>query len=139
MEPNANEKNIQIQYSLEHNNISAFADKFMLDTILRNLISNAIKFTHNNGQVTIKATTSPNKQFVECTVSDKGIGMDNETLKNIFKLKTRKTSAGTNNEKGTGLGLILVHDFVLQNGGDIHVESQKGKGSSFIFTLPLAK
>jgi signal transduction histidine kinase len=111
----------------------------MLDTILRNLISNAIKFTHNNGQVTIKATTSPNKQFVECTVSDKGIGMDNETLKNIFKLKTRKTSAGTNNEKGTGLGLILVHDFVLQNGGDIHVESQKGKGSSFIFTLPLAK
>jgi signal transduction histidine kinase len=106
----------------------------MLKTILRNLISNAIKFTRRNGKVEVKALINNNN--VEIAVSDNGIGMTNETMSKLFRIDASISTRGTENEKGTGLGLFLCKEFVEKHGGKIWVESETGKGSIFKFVLP---
>jgi signal transduction histidine kinase len=113
--------------------VTADADHF--EFIIRNLLSNAIKFSKPGGQVLINAATSNNQ--VAITVSDSGIGMEPEKLKNIFKLGTQSTR-GTGNESGTGLGLLLCKEFVEINGGTIAAESKPGEGSAFTITLKKA-
>jgi ligand-binding sensor domain-containing protein/signal transduction histidine kinase len=127
-------KNIEF-INLLPDDLTIFADKNMIKTILRNLISNAIKFTHINGKVEIAASID-NKQ-VEISVSDSGIGMTKETMAKLFRIDSNLSTHGTENEKGTGLGLILCKEFVEKHRGKIWVESEPGKGSIFRFTLPI--
>jgi PAS domain S-box-containing protein len=110
------------------------ADENMLQSILQNLISNAIKFTRKGDTISISAT--PQNNTIEISVTDTGIGMSSEIQKTIFDINTKHTTKGTANETGTGLGLILCKEFVEKQGGNIWVESQPGKGSSFKFILP---
>ncbi len=115
-------------------NLIVMADKNMIRTILRNLISNALKFTSKNGKVEIKALYCENK--VEISVEDTGIGIKQEDIDKIFKIGSSFSKRGTENEKGTGLGLLLCKEFVEEHGGEIWVESEEGKGSSFKFSIP---
>lgn len=110
-----------------------YADSNMLNTILRNLVSNAIKFTDTDGTVSISATIKGHKTLI--TVRDNGIGITSHELKNLFRVENHKPKVGTNNEKGTGLGLLLCKEFVEQHGGALKVESSPGEGSSFTFDL----
>jgi signal transduction histidine kinase/streptogramin lyase len=127
-------KNIDLK-SCFIDNLTIIADKNMIRTILRNLISNAIKFTHKNGKVEVKAIIE-DKQ-VEISVSDSGIGMTKETITKLFKIDANISTRGTENEKGTGLGLFLCKEFIEKHGGKIWVESESGKGSTFKFFIPL--
>jgi PAS domain S-box-containing protein len=117
------------------------ADEQMLNTVLRNLISNSIKFTSRGGKVEIGAMIQPYEGFkpsegsIVIYVKDNGIGMSADTISKLFKLDLNVSRPGTNNEKGTGLGLILCKDFIEKHGGKIWVESEVGKGSTFYFTL----
>jgi signal transduction histidine kinase len=129
----AEQKNILLESSVNDNTF-IFADENMVKTIIRNLISNAIKFTPDNGQINIKALEQ--QSMIEITVSDTGVGISEENLKKLFRLDTPVSTMGTQKEKGTGLGLLLCKEFVEKHGGKIRVESTEGKGSDFIFTLP---
>jgi len=133
LQQNAIKKNIAVKY-LEIEKINVFADINMLKTTLRNLISNAIKFTNPGGKVNIYAEQTPINLTV--TVADDGIGIAPEIIDKIFDVSQTYTSKGTANETGTGLGLLLCKEFVEKHGGKIWVESEIGKGSLFIFTLP---
>jgi signal transduction histidine kinase len=113
---------------------SAFFDKDMITTVIRNLISNSIKFTPVGGSIFI--STKKNDNQIEITIRDTGVGISEENLRKLFRIDQNKSTFGTQGEKGTGLGLILCREFVEKNGGEIWVESETGKGSSFIFTLP---
>ncbi|MBU8893703.1 MAG: PAS domain S-box protein [Bacteroidales bacterium] len=117
------------------------ADKNMLSTILRNLISNAIKYTHKGGRVIIKTCASTyknNQKYCEVCVKDNGVGIEQKNLSKIFSISENISTKGTENEHGTGLGLILCKEFVEKHGGEIWVESEHGKagGSEFKFTIP---
>ncbi len=125
-------KNISVDYT-QIPDINIYADVNMLKSILNNLISNAIKFSHSNGKVSISAKTGEN--HVEIIVSDNGVGMDDETKKKLFHIASGSTK-GTADEEGSGLGLILCKEFVEKHGGNIRVESEVGEGSSFHFTIP---
>lgn len=114
---------------------SVFADKNMIDLIIRNLISNAIKFTNKRGRINIKVIVG--KEEVQVSVKDNGIGIPENKLNTIFEIDKHKNTLGTENEQGTGLGLILCKDFIENHKGKIWVESTQGKGSKFSFTLPL--
>ncbi len=114
-----------------------FADENMTNTILRNLLSNAIKFTSGNGQVTISAKKRFDDNLLEISVKDNGVGMPEEQLNSLFKSVTNESTHGTDNEKGTGLGLILCKELTEIQGGEFLVESQSNIGSNFIFTLPI--
>jgi len=129
-----NSKNISITY-IEEVPTKVVADANMVKTILRNLISNAIKFTNNNGEIKVIAEQDSNA--VTITVSDNGIGMAEQNKNKLFDCITLLTTEGTNGECGTGLGLPLCKEFVEKHGGKIWVESELGKGSDFKFTLPL--
>jgi signal transduction histidine kinase len=115
-------------------NMQVFADKNLLSTILRNLISNAIKFTPQGGYITLSAQKS--NGIVNISIADTGIGMTKEQIANLFKLDMNLTKAGTSEEKGTGLGLILCKEFVEIHKGSIWVESNPEQGSVFTFSLP---
>jgi len=115
--------------------ISVFADVNMFSTVFRNLVSNAIKFTPENGNITIHLIKK--EDFCEITVKDNGIGISKENIRKIFRIDSNHSTLGTNGEKGTGLGLLLCKEFVEKHNGKIWVESAVGKGSRFIFTLPL--
>lgn len=117
--------------------IEVFADEDMVNTIIRNLCSNAIKFTREQGEISINCKKNEDK--LEISVVDSGIGMDEKTLKNLFKIEFQQTKTGTANEQGTGLGLILCKEFTEKNNGEIWVESKLGVGSTFTFSIPLAK
>lgn len=110
------------------------ADPPMLDSILRNLISNALKFTPQDGKVEVVSVAD--RDTVTISVADTGVGMTAEQVNRLFRIDTSTTTPGTNNEQGTGLGLILVHDFVTRQGGHIEVLSDVGQGSIFKVTLP---
>lgn len=110
-----------------------YADKDMLKTILRNLISNALKFTSTRGKIEIKAISKGST--TEILVLDTGTGISKDDMAKIFRIDSNFTKDGTENEKGTGLGLLLCKEFVEKHGGKIWVESEIGKGSTFIFTL----
>ena len=114
------------------------ADREQCNLIVRNLLNNALKFTNRGGQVQI-SSNKINDSFWEIAIQDDGIGMDNNTLSRLFTpVLKEKHRYGTAGEKGTGLGLQLTKDFIHKNGGEIHVESEPGKGSKFTFTLPIA-
>ena len=111
------------------------ADRNMLQSILRNLLSNAVKFTHRGGSVSIDAIRIQNNA-VEFSVSDNGIGMDQDHLSKLFSFKHQVSTPGTENEPSTGMGLIICRELVEKHNGKIWVESAKGKGSTFYFTIP---
>jgi signal transduction histidine kinase len=110
------------------------ADFEMVKTIFRNLIGNAIKYTHNGGHIYIGATEG--KRFVKIEVRDNGIGMSQKTMEKLFKIDEFRSIMGTNNERGNGLGLLFCKEFIDLHGGKIQVESEPDKGSKFKFTLP---
>ncbi|MBE0646735.1 MAG: ATP-binding protein, partial [Bacteroidales bacterium] len=112
------------------------ADRDMILTVLRNLISNAVKFTSFGGKIHIIVT--PNHDFCEISVRDSGIGISKEDIDKLFRIDSKFSTRGTADEKGTGLGLILCKEFVEKHGGKIWVESELGKGSTFRFTLPIS-
>lgn len=111
------------------------ADKNMLNTILRNLVTNAIKFTYRGGKVTITAALKNNA--IEISVSDTGIGMNESTKNKLFRINEKTSMPGTEQETGTGLGLLLCKEFVEKHTGKIWVESEPGKGSDFKFSIPV--
>jgi PAS domain S-box-containing protein len=117
--------------------IKAYIDEKMMNSVLLNLFSNAIKFTHLNGTVTVKAIKS-NKEMIEISVSDTGIGIQKSEIDKLFKVGEIIGSKGTEGELSTGLGLILCKEFVEKHGGKIRVESIEGKGSRFYFTVPVS-
>jgi signal transduction histidine kinase len=110
-----------------------FADLFMLKTILRNLISNSIKFTGRNGHIKIYAIK--NGSNITISVSDNGIGIETGLAEKIFDITQIISTRGTENESGTGLGLLICKEFVEKHGGKIVVESKPGAGSIFKFSL----
>ena len=136
LNPSAKNKNILLNY-FQSEEIIVFADPNMIKTILRNLISNAIKFTNSNGRIDVTALQNGN--FIEIAVSDNGVGMNEETRNKLFRIETNESTIGTADEKGSGLGLLLCKEFVEKHGGKIWVESELGKGSVFKFKLPLKK
>jgi len=117
-------------------NINVFADHYMIETVLRNLVSNGIKFSFRGGKVIIQA--SKKYDYAEVTVLDSGMGISPENQSKLFKIDDQYKSEGTENEKGTGLGLILCKELIEKNSGSITIKSEEGKGSSFIFTIPLS-
>lgn len=136
LEIQAINKDIVILNRIEKN-VQVNADENMLDTILRNLISNAIKFTQPKGEIQIYSTLI--NDFVEITVKDNGVGMTESEIATIFNINEISSSLGTSNEQGSGLGLILCRGFVENHGGKIWVESVVDEGSEFKFTLPIWK
>ncbi|MCP5501486.1 MAG: response regulator [Leptospiraceae bacterium] len=129
----ASEKKISMTY-FESEPIVLFADTNMLKTIFRNLVSNALKFSHPNGNIKIYAEREDN--FIVITVTDNGIGISKENITNLWDVSSPYTTLGTNKEKGTGLGLLICKEFIEKHGGKIWVESELGKGSNFKFSLP---
>jgi two-component system, sensor histidine kinase and response regulator len=128
-------KNINIVHH-EGDDVEVLADVNMLKTVIRNLISNAIKFTHQNGQVSVCVVQ--NHDVAEVTISDNGVGMSEEIRNKLFRIETGFTTKGTDDEKGSGLGLVLCKEFVEMHGGKIWVNSEPGKGSDFTFSIPVA-
>jgi len=126
-------KNIEFIYDID-NSIFVHADKNMLLTIIRNLISNAVKFTHPGGKIIF--TSKPDADKIEFSVTDNGVGIDEMNLTEIFKVAKGKTTPGTANETGTGLGLLLCKEMVEKHGGTIIVVSQPGKGTTISFNIP---
>ena len=109
----------------------------MLKTVLRNLVTNAIKFTNKGGVITINAEQADSNLAI--SVHDKGIGIAPDNLAKLFDITEVISTSGTAEETGTGLGLLICKEFVEKHGGEIWVESEVGKGSRFIFTIPIAK
>jgi len=130
---NSIEKNITFSNTISHNAF-IYADEEMIRIVLRNLISNAIKFTKKNGEVRLHAATNGN--LMNVSVTDTGVGISASDINSIFSFEAKSTH-GTAHEKGTGLGLILCKEFIEKNGGKIWVESSLGKGSVFSFTVPI--
>ncbi len=129
-------KNITITFDVP-DDLCAWADADMVNTILRNLITNAIKFSHEGK--TIKIETEKQDQRIFIKVIDEGVGISDEDKDKLFKIGFNTSQVGTANEEGTGLGLILCKEFAKRNGGDVTVESEPGKGSIFTFSLPEAE
>lgn len=129
---NAEEKNIKLVNRLE-NDYFANADRFMYQSAIHNLISNAIKFSYQNSE--IKATIEEKDEFYYLSISDSGIGIKPENISKIFQIDTHFTTLGTNNEKGTGLGLILVKEMVERNGGTVSVRSEINQGTTFTVSI----
>lgn len=129
----AKNKNINLLIDVSED-IEINVDGFTISSAIGNIISNAIKFTPNGGQVTISAQTD--EDIVKLNIEDTGIGINKELIQKLFIVGENKSSPGTNNEIGTGLGLIICKEFITRNGGEISVKSEEGKGSIFTFTLP---
>lgn len=136
LEMNAKKKDISLVNNITDSTF-IYADPNMIDTILRNLVSNAIKFTPQNGFVSISANVE--NESVVIKVKDNGIGMSSEDQHKLFRLDVHHTTKGTYNEKGTGLGLLLCKEFVEKHEGTIEVKSEIGEGSTFIIRIPLNK
>lgn len=136
MKPNAVKKQITITDEVS-TDIVVYADPAHFDFVVRNLLSNAIKFTYPGGCIGITADNSSKSGFVVFSVRDNGVGMDAAQLSQIFEPLGGSTT-GTANEKGTSIGLMLCRNFIRENGGDIWVDSRKGEGSVFYFSLPVS-
>lgn len=128
------EKNITIDLKNSEELITMDGDVNMLNFVLRNLLSNSIKFTPNKGLIEVSVKQSENE--IEFCVRDTGVGIPEDMIENLFKIDKAFTTPGTNKEKGTGLGLILCHDFIARHNGAIRVESKLNAGSSFYVLLP---
>ena len=129
----AQEKQIALATTLVEP-LLVYADEKVLETIFRNLLSNAVKFTPRGGNVTIAGAQDGHTATI--AVADTGIGIGQEYLPKLFRIDAQYKRKGTADEQGTGLGLILCHEFIEKSGGKIWVESKVGKGSTFKFTLP---
>lgn len=117
--------------------IFVYADNNMLSAVLRNLVSNALKFTPSDGSISIAAEA--NEHMAEISVSDTGVGISEEDQQRLFRIDVNHSTRGTNDEQGTGIGLILCKEFIEKHGGKISVESEVKKGTTFHFTIPLKK
>ena len=133
MAQNARQKKITLVNSVAQE-VFVYADTHMLEAVIRNLLSNALKFTKPGGSIDM--TTADAGDFVTVNVSDNGIGMTEEKCAKLFQIGMKIQSKGTADEKGTGLGLILCKEFVEKNGGAIGVESRPERGTTVWFTLP---
>ncbi len=131
---NIEKKGIKINNSVKENTI-AFFDNESISTIVRNLLSNAVKYSNQGGKINI--STTKNLNSINLTIEDNGIGMSKETIDKLFIISEKISVRGTNNETGTGLGLLICKEFIELNNGKISIESTKGKGSIFSITLPL--
>lgn len=130
---NAKRKNLKLVNNIETSGI-VYADENMVNTILRNLVSNAIKFTEE-GEISIHSEREIGSMtFI---IRDTGLGMSDEIISKLFRIDVHHTTVGTDKEKGTGVGLILCKELVEKNGGEIWVESEFGRGSEFKFSLPI--
>jgi two-component system sensor histidine kinase/response regulator len=127
----AEAKNIRLESQVDQQ-FQVYADRDMVNLVLRNLVANAIKFTPAKGKIIIRAQEK--RSFIEISVTDNGVGISDENIDKLFN--EYYTSKGTANESGTGLGLMLCKEFLAKNGGQMKVQSQEGKGSTFSFTLP---
>ena len=130
---NAKKKEINLSADIPEN-IQVFADFNMINSVMQNLITNAVKFTDRGGMVSVAAEQHSN--MVEISVKDSGVGIDESVLNGLFSIESNVSTKGTSGEAGTGLGLILCKELVNKSGGEIKVESGPGKGSVFKFTLP---
>jgi signal transduction histidine kinase/ligand-binding sensor domain-containing protein len=134
----AAKKKIRLLNQTKSKEIFVFADRNMIDTVLRNLISNAIKFTPSLGTITVDIDVIQDEDKAEISITDTGLGMHSSGIANLFRIDKSNTTTGTAGEIGTGFGLILCKEFVEKNGGSIDAQSTHGKGSVFRFTIPLA-
>jgi len=133
IEPIANKKNISLHHDIPED-IVLELDHNMMRSVFQNLISNAIKFTREGGEIRVSARRDGNKVIAK--VQDSGIGISDENLKKLFVDEGQLTTRGTNDEKGSGLGLLLVKDFIQRNKGSISAESKVGQGTTFILSFP---
>ncbi len=131
---NAKEKEIKLIDAVD-DNTPVWADKNMTDTVIRNLLSNALKYTDSGGEIVISSTIKDHKVFI--SVKDDGVGMTEESKAKIFRIDTLHSTYGTMDEKGSGLGLLLCKEFIEKQGGEITFESELNKGSVFTFSLPV--
>ena len=136
LEKSAEMKKIKLESKLSQA-LFVNADYDMLTTLIRNLITNALKFTPEGGAISIGSREIENR-FIEFYIKDTGVGISSKRLKGIFRIDEASSTTGTAGEKGSGLGLLLSKEFVDKHGGKIWVESQEGKGTTFFFTLPKA-
>jgi signal transduction histidine kinase len=138
--PNARNKEITLHNNIV-DNLSVYADKNMLDTAIRNLISNALKFSSQGGRVTILAETKKHGEVkdgvVEISIIDTGIGISKENVDKLFRIDMQYTTPGTAQETGSGLGLIMCKEMVEMNGGKIWLESELRQGTTVKFTVPV--
>lgn len=130
----AKKKEIEIDYPIPYG-FEVYIDNNLFQTVIRNLMSNAVKFTSKGGRISLSAKTSGDKT-VEIAIRDSGIGMSRKLIDNLFRLDVQTNRTGTEGEPSTGLGLLLCKEFIGKHGGTIRVESEEGKGSVFYFTLP---
>lgn len=132
----ARRKNVELVKNLTPE-LFVKVDRYMIDSVLRNLISNAVKFTESGGKIILSCEEKDG--YVTIDVADTGIGIDKLKLNDLFDIDKQFSTKGTSREQGTGLGLILVKEFVEKNNGFIKVESKKGKGSKFTVVLPISE
>ncbi len=133
LEANYEEKHIQLSVEIDPD-ITVNADTYMLETTIRNLLSNAIKYTHEKGKIKLAAIQEEADMKIE--VKDSGVGISEENIGKLFEIENSQSTPGTNNERGTGLGLLLCKEFIEKHRGKIWVESKIDHGSSFFFTIP---
>ena len=133
-EGNAIEKNIDI-FDKVHDGMQVWGDVNMTDAIVRNLLSNALKYTYPGGYVEIRSHKHPD--MIEIAIADNGVGISEEDQEKLFRVDSLYSSFGTSDEKGSGLGLLLCKEFAKKQGGDIYINSKEGKGSVVSFTIPL--
>jgi len=131
---NIKNKQLYIENKLQQVEI-AYADENSINTVVRNLLSNAIKFTPEAGQISLYSNRTEHELVI--TVQDNGKGIEPDVLSTLFRIDVRHSNTGTNQEKGSGLGLVLCKDFIEKNGGQISVESEPGHGTLFMFSLPV--
>ena len=132
--PSSSEKNITLINNVPET-LQIVADSDMMNVILRNLISNGIKYTHKNGFVRVSASVSD--KYIEISVEDNGIGVPESLKSDLFRLnKNKPTRHGTESESGTGLGLVIINEFISKHDGEIDLESNEGEGSKFFFKIP---
>ncbi len=131
---NAKEKGIKLVDAVD-DNIPVWADKNMTDTVIRNLLSNALKYTDSGGEIVMESKIKDHKVFI--SVKDNGVGMTEESKAKIFRIDALHSTYGTMDEKGSGLGLLLCKEFIEKQGGEISFESELNEGSVFTFSLPL--
>lgn len=130
----ADKKDIKIEVS-HPNNLSVSLDKFIISTVLRNLITNAIKFTPKSGLISVSVEEKENN--IQVLIKDNGVGIDKENIEKLFNITEKFSMQGTEQEEGNGLGLILCKEFIDLHKGEIWVESKKGEGTTFTFSLPI--
>lgn len=131
------QKGIKLNANIDKS-LFVMADDNLIFQVFNNLVANAIKFTPSGGEIDISAREIPNQQKIEFKVKDTGVGIDEDDIKKLFVIDKKFTTLGTEGERGTGLGLNLVYEIIKRHNGKIWVNSEVGKGSEFVFTLPIS-